>query len=98
VITMPIEQGKEAWHYLYSTTGYRQARRLYLLNNPLCVMCARSKPATVLDHIVPHRGNLELFWDQRNWQGLCDPCHVAVKQAQERSSATPKGMDGWPIE
>jgi 5-methylcytosine-specific restriction protein A len=29
----------------------------------------------VVDHIIPHRGNRELFWDTENWQALCTPCH-----------------------
>lgn len=31
--------------------------------------------ATVVDHIIPHRGDQKLFWDQRNWQSLCKQCH-----------------------
>ena len=29
----------------------------------------------VVDHIVPHRGDSNLFWDRNNWQPLCKPCH-----------------------
>ena len=32
-------------------------------------------PATVVDHIVPHRGDHRLFWDEQNWQPLCKACH-----------------------
>ena len=32
-------------------------------------------PATVVDHIIPHRGDKKLFWDERNWQALCESCH-----------------------
>jgi len=32
-------------------------------------------PATVVDHIVPHRGDPILFWDEKNWQPLCKDCH-----------------------
>ncbi|MGN8738508.1 HNH endonuclease signature motif containing protein [Bilifractor sp. HCP3S3_D3] len=32
-------------------------------------------PATVVDHIVPHRGDPKLFWDRSNWQALCKRCH-----------------------
>jgi 5-methylcytosine-specific restriction protein A len=39
-------------------------------------------PATVVDHIVPHRGDPVLFWDEANWQGLCKLCHDA-KTARE---------------
>jgi 5-methylcytosine-specific restriction protein A len=31
--------------------------------------------ATVVDHIIPHRGNQRLFWDQNNWQALCKRHH-----------------------
>jgi hypothetical protein len=39
--------------------------------------------ATVLDHIVPHKGNGELFWDPANWQGLCEWCDKAIKRPIE---------------
>jgi len=68
--------------------GYKwqKARERYLLDNLLCVYCARqgrTVAASVVDHQVPHRGDQELFWDQRNWQPLCEPCHDSVKQAEE---------------
>jgi 5-methylcytosine-specific restriction endonuclease McrA len=31
--------------------------------------------AQVTDHIRPHKGNEELFYDQTNWQPLCKSCH-----------------------
>jgi 5-methylcytosine-specific restriction protein A len=31
--------------------------------------------AIVVDHIIPHRGNKELFWNRENWQPLCRPHH-----------------------
>lgn len=31
--------------------------------------------ATVVDHKMPHKGNMALFWDHDNWQSLCKPCH-----------------------
>lgn len=27
------------------------------------------------DHIVPHRGDRELFWNLQKWQPLCKDCH-----------------------
>jgi 5-methylcytosine-specific restriction protein A len=32
-------------------------------------------PATVVDHIKPHRGNQESFWDSDNWRAMCKRCH-----------------------
>ncbi|TPW30330.1 HNH endonuclease, partial [Martelella alba] len=42
-------------------------------------------PAVVVDHIRPHRGNDDLFWDRANWQPLCRHCHNSAKQAEERA-------------
>ena len=53
-------------------------RKQYLAKHPLCVECQRQgklTPATVVVHIVPHRGRQDLMWDENNWQSLCKPCH-----------------------
>jgi 5-methylcytosine-specific restriction protein A len=31
--------------------------------------------ATVVDHVIPHRGDVELFWKPGNHQALCKACH-----------------------
>ena len=31
--------------------------------------------ATVVDHVIPHKGDKALFWDTSNWQAMCAPCH-----------------------
>jgi 5-methylcytosine-specific restriction protein A len=57
---------------------WQKARLGFLARNPLCVECERRgelTPASVVDHIEPHRGNVGLFWDVRNWQALCKRCH-----------------------
>lgn len=67
---------------------WQQARERFLFANPLCVYCkakGRVTAATVVDHIVPHRGDMDLFWDQSLWQPLCASCHSAVKQREESS-------------
>jgi 5-methylcytosine-specific restriction enzyme A len=60
---------------------FRWMRSAFLNQHPMCAWCI-TEPATVLDHITPHRGIPHLFWDQRNWQGLCVACH-GRKTAQE---------------
>ena len=50
----------------------------FLKKNPLCAKCRENgklTPATIVDHIIPHRGDMKLFWDKRNWQPLCKDCH-----------------------
>ena len=57
---------------------WRRARKLFLVAHPLCVACraeGRRAPAQVVDHVMPHRGDLALFWDRGNWQALCTTCH-----------------------
>ncbi|GMA48648.1 HNH endonuclease [Alicyclobacillus contaminans] len=64
---------------------WRKARLAYLRAHPLCAECQRQgrlTPATVVDHIKPHKGDKALFWDVHNWQPLCKSCHDA-KTARE---------------
>lgn len=70
---------------LYNTTEWRRERRCYLDHNPLCVKCEERgilRPATVVDHKIRHKDNLELFWDVSNWAALCARCHNS-KSARE---------------
>ena len=64
---------------------WQAARKAFLDANPLCAECdrrGRTVRATVVDHIIPHRGDEGLFWDQSNWQALCRRCH-SRKTAKE---------------
>ena len=40
--------------------------------------------ATVVDHIVPHRGDQKLFWDRGNWQPLCEHHHNVKTMTEDR--------------
>ena len=69
---------------------WTKARATFLGQHPWCVMCMRAGQhlrATVVDHIVPHRGDPKLFWDEANWRPLCKPHHDREKQRAERGSA-----------
>ena len=64
---------------------WQKARAGFLAKHPLCAECARggiTRAASVVDHIVPHKGDQGLFWDSSNWQPLCKPHHDA-KTARE---------------
>lgn len=64
---------------------WRKERLVFLKNYPLCKHCldvSKITKATVVGHILPHKGNKERFWDRNNWQGLCHSCH-STKTAQE---------------
>ncbi len=67
-------------------------RKRFLMSNPLCEYCLeqnRVTAATVVDHIEPHRGDQDLFWNTDNHQSLCSPCHSSAKQREENSSKNP---------
>ncbi len=66
---------------------WQKTSRAYLAAHPLCVdpyraHRGRAVAATLTDHIVPHRGDMRLFWDSDNWQPLCASCH-GRKTAEE---------------
>ncbi len=57
---------------------WKKARDAFLTDNPLCVQCLKeglTVAANVVDHIIPHKGDMELFWDSSNLQALCSTCH-----------------------
>ena len=60
----------------------RKARAAFLALFPKCARCPA--PASVVDHIRPHKGDPILFWDKSNWQPLCAKCHNGPKQSQEK--------------
>jgi len=89
----------DAWREGLTTAqrGYggkwQRYRLKFLERNVLCVMCqAQGKvtAANVVDHIVDHRGNQDLFWDKANHQALCQPCH-SVKTAAEGVGTARRG-------
>lgn len=48
-------------------------RRRFLHHNPLCYVC--NAPATVVDHIVAHKGDKLKFRATNNHMPLCHFCH-----------------------
>ena len=80
------------WYMLPIWTD--RLRPAQLLREPFCRECARlyppgdlrhRTPATVVDHIVPHRGDPQLFWDESNWQPLCKACHDHKTGTEDRN-------------
>lgn len=95
------QRSPEAQQYrkLYKTSRWQKLRARQLRHYPLCSKCqARGQvtPATVADHIEPHKGNEHLFF-HGPLQSLCAPCHSGAKQSEERRGySTEIGLDGWP--
>ena len=75
--TKPRQQANPEKDRLYGRR-WKRAAHAHLANDPFCVLCEAQlivRLATVVDHIKPHKGDMELFWDATNWQSLCKTCH-----------------------
>ena len=70
---------------LYNSPQWQALRAAQLAKDPWCADCLKRgehMPATEVDHIVPHRGDPQLFFDEKNLQSLCKPDHSS-KTANE---------------
>ncbi|MFG6083908.1 HNH endonuclease [Paracoccus litorisediminis] len=83
------------WRKWYKTAEW-QRLRWSCISAALftCARCHRveDSPALVADHVVPHRGARDLFFDPANLQCLCKACHDGAKQREER-----QGRSDWPV-
>lgn len=87
------EQKRQAdrWRGSASERGYNhrwsKASKTHLSRNPLCIGCLaldRVEPATLVDHVDPHHGDPDKFWDTSMWQSACKWHHDSVKQRLEQ--------------
>ena len=89
-------------HHLYDTALWKQLRLHQLAHEPLCRFCLQVEDvteATVVDHVRPHKGSIELFSDPANLQSLCAPCHDTHKRRIEQGKDIVRfGPDGWPVD
>lgn len=68
---------------------WNKARDHFLNEHPLCCDCMKRGyivPASVVDHIIPHKGDKVLFWNEQNWQQLCESCHNRKTATEDRGS------------
>ena len=92
------------YQYLYNARWNRMSTQFRL--GKICVYCNQMGKTTavsgrqgVTDHIIPHNGNVDLFWRESNWQPLCKVCHDSVKRREEaRGYAVGCDEDGLPID
>lgn len=70
---------------------WERFRASFLTAHPICTYCLNSTgritPATVVDHIIPHRGDPDLFWPDGeptdHFASCCKPCHDGPKAKAE---------------
>jgi len=86
---------------LYSSAAWQKLRKDYLMRNPLCDFCLRDgrfAQATVVDHIIPHKGNMKLFLEGP-FQTLCTTHHNSTKQREEKTGTKIGGdVSGEPFD
>ena len=75
------------------TAAWRKARGVYLSGHPLCAQCEREGRVTaayVVDHIIPHLGDMRKFWEQSNWEALCGPHHNTKTASEDGGYGNPR--------
>lgn len=90
------EQARGSFRQRGYSSAWDRAAAYFRMRYPLCGMrpggrkpvmseCyddGRATPAYQTDHVKPHKGNMELFWDEHdNWQSLCRACGARKSQA-----------------
>ena len=81
------DKNRPSYYAWYDSARWKLIRERVLYAFPFCVECAkdgRASMSTIVDHIVPHKGDVHIFWDLENLQGLCAHCH-SVKTSKEDS-------------
>lgn len=88
------KQQADRWRGSASARGYNhrwaKARVTHLDREPLCRGCQAMGlivPASVVDHVDPHHGDPDKFWDTTMWQSACSWHHDSVKQRLEQMYA-----------
>jgi len=80
---------RTGWRAWYKTARWQRLRWSILVRDlftcqwPGCGRVEANHSQLVADHKEPHRGDEALFWDPRNLQCLCKPCHDRHKQRVE---------------
>ena len=92
-----IIRDKDRFRGTAASRGYdgrwAKARNIYIKEHPLCVMCEKEghlKLGNTVDHIIPHCGDQELFWNQNNWQTLCGSHHSTKSSTEDGAYGNPK--------
>lgn len=92
---------RRPWANWYKLARWERRRQALFDAQPLCVKCLEREEITeadTADHVIPHRGDPDLFWNGE-LQALCASCHSRLKQREELGqSVVVFGPDGWPVE
>jgi 5-methylcytosine-specific restriction protein A len=95
------DSDRQPWHAWYGLARWKRLRLRQLSQHPLCAFCLAAgviEPATICDHVEPHRGDEKMFW-AGPFQSLCKPHHDATKRRAETKGYLPDvDVNGWPVD
>lgn len=66
---------------LRSSGRWKKARKRFLLEHPICEICA-SRASVEVHHV--HLATIENFFDEHNFAALCVVCHQKAHSAMRR--------------
>ncbi|CVI22707.1 HNH endonuclease [Agrobacterium fabacearum CFBP 5771] len=84
-------QTAEPWRKWYQLVRWKRLRietfkrDLFTCQMAGCGKIEGNTSKLICDHVTPHKGDEALFFDEKNLQTLCKPCHDTLKQREERS-------------
>jgi 5-methylcytosine-specific restriction enzyme A len=59
----------------YTTKWERESKAFLALPDNCHCACGCGREADMVDHRVPHKGDMKLFWDRANWQPMHRRCN-----------------------
>lgn len=97
-------QNEKPWRKWYSSPRWRGPggrRQRQLADVPWCQTCkldGRATVATVVNHLIPHRGDPYLFWHGK-LESVCKECHDSrIQSAEAKGFRIDIDDDGWPLD
>jgi 5-methylcytosine-specific restriction endonuclease McrA len=95
-----MSTGFEKYPKLYGSKRWRHLRLVIFERDAYtCAMCQRVTPRPHCDHKTPHKGDVDLFFDEENLQVLCPRCHNSRKKMIEiHGYSQACGEDGLPLD
>jgi len=87
-----VERNRKTAHQRGYTVEWARYSKQFRINHPACVRCLANKeitPAAVVDHVIPHNEDQDLFWDPKNHQSLCKRCHDAKTASEDGGFGNP---------
>jgi 5-methylcytosine-specific restriction protein A len=82
----PFEGAVRYNERLYNTTRWRTLRSKIIKENPSCCKCGVEANESRLEahHIMPPKGNEELFFNESNIIVVCSACHKIITAKEIR--------------